>query len=117
MRDALRRFDPPDWGARPGRPASRNASLPAKALQLASRLISAAVFLFLTESACWAAPSKARQATMCAYEAQSAVSRRHGLSKTHGSSASKVYADPQMSQEADNAFDACVRRQAARPGR
>lgn len=49
---------------------------------------------------------------MCAFEAQRAVARRHGLAKGEtGSDLLHIYANPQMSQEADDAFDACVRRQ------
>ncbi len=48
----------------------------------------------------------------CALDAQRAVARRHGLSTADdGSLATRVYADPKTAVEADNAFDACVRRQ------
>jgi hypothetical protein len=50
--------------------------------------------------------------TRCAYQAQRAVARRHGLPETPDDDFSlRIYADPLMSQEADEAFDACVRRQ------
>jgi hypothetical protein len=48
----------------------------------------------------------------CAFEAQKAMARRHRLAASgSGSDALGIYANPQMSLEADNAFDACVRRQ------
>lgn len=48
---------------------------------------------------------------MCAYESQRAVARRHGLSEREsGSVALRIYANPHLSLEADNAFDACIRR-------
>lgn len=50
--------------------------------------------------------------TMCAYEAQKSVARRHGLSGQRSDSlALRIYANPEMAREADNAFDACVRHQ------
>lgn len=63
-------------------------------------------------------PAFAREAqhsaALCAYQAQQAVARRHGLSfKGDGSSSSRIYADPEMSREADDAFDACIRKRAA----
>lgn len=53
----------------------------------------------------------------CALEAQRAVARRHGLRETpedarrNNSLSLRIYADPKLAQEADDAFDACVRRQ------
>ncbi len=48
----------------------------------------------------------------CALNAQKDVARRHGFSETADASAgSKIYANPTMSQEADDAFDACIRKQ------
>lgn len=50
--------------------------------------------------------------TMCAYEAQKAVAQRHGLSGQRSDSlAPRIYADPDMAREADDAFDACVKNQ------
>ncbi len=50
--------------------------------------------------------------TLCAYKAQKAVAQRRGLSGQRSDSlALRIYADPDMAQEADNAFDACVRNQ------
>jgi hypothetical protein len=49
---------------------------------------------------------------MCAWSAQNAVARRHGLTdRADGAVGSQIYKDPRMSQEADEAFDACVKRQ------
>jgi hypothetical protein len=46
----------------------------------------------------------------CALEAQRAVARRHSLADSgDGTLASRIYADPKMSGEADSAFDDCVR--------
>ncbi len=48
----------------------------------------------------------------CARESQQAVARRHRLLDAGSNSLSlKIYADPKLAQEADDAFDACVRRQ------
>jgi hypothetical protein len=48
----------------------------------------------------------------CALESQRAVARRHGLGATANDSLSlKIYRDPKLAQEADDAFDACIRRQ------
>jgi hypothetical protein len=47
----------------------------------------------------------------CALESRQAVARRHGLHESESHSLSmKIYADPKLAQEADDAFDACVRR-------
>lgn len=52
----------------------------------------------------------------CALEAQRSVARRHGLRAAADESLSlRIYGDPRLAQEADDAFDACVRRQAASP--
>lgn len=63
-------------------------------------------------------PALAQKATRrgqppdCALEAQQGVARRHGLHDGGNNSLSlKIYADPKLAQEADDAFDACVRRQ------
>lgn len=68
-------------------------------------------------------PARALTAAMrgpapdCALEAQRAVARRHGLRETpedtrrNNSLSLRIYADPKLAQEADDAFDACVRRQ------
>lgn len=48
----------------------------------------------------------------CALTSQRAVAKHHGLSIAADDSFSlKIYADPQLSQEADEAFDQCVRKQ------
>lgn len=53
----------------------------------------------------------------CTLEAQRTVARRHGLRETpadasrNNSLSLRIYADPKLAQEADDAFDACVRRQ------
>jgi hypothetical protein len=55
----------------------------------------------------------------CAFDAQKAVARHHGLTdRTDGTLGSTIYGDPQMSQEADDAFDSCVKKQSGggRPG-
>jgi hypothetical protein len=50
--------------------------------------------------------------TDCALESQRAVARRHRLAAATDNSLSlKIYADPRLAQEADDAFDACIRRQ------
>lgn len=53
-----------------------------------------------------------RHVAMCAYEAQKAVARRHGLSgQPNDSLALWIYGNPNTAREADDAFDACVRKQ------
>ncbi len=48
----------------------------------------------------------------CAFDAQQAVARRHGLrGQDSGAVGSIIYSDPRLSQEADDAFDACVKKQ------
>lgn len=76
------------------------------------------LFLILTMTATMlASPAEAKRPSRdappdCALEAQHSVARRHGLRETaHNTLPSKIYADPRLAQEADDAFDACVRRQ------
>ncbi|KAF2992441.1 hypothetical protein MJC1_00017 [Methylocystis sp. MJC1] len=53
-----------------------------------------------------------RHVTMCAYESQTAVARRHGLTgQASDFLALRIYANPNMAREADDAFDTCVRKQ------
>jgi hypothetical protein len=50
----------------------------------------------------------------CALEAQRSVARRHHLRAASDESLSlRIYSDPRLAQEADDAFDACVRRGAS----
>lgn len=80
--------------------------------------LSLAVFFTLSAAQPLAAASQQRvrgadrQVTMCAYESQKAVARRHGLSRQPSDSlALAIYGNPNMAREADDAFDACVRKQ------
>lgn len=51
----------------------------------------------------------------CAWRAQEAVARRHGLAgRGDATAGSLIYSDPRLSQEADDAFDACVKGQSPR---
>lgn len=46
----------------------------------------------------------------CALDAQRSIARRHGLHEAVDNSLSlKIYDDPKLAQEADDAFDACIR--------
>jgi hypothetical protein len=47
----------------------------------------------------------------CALDAQKAVARRHHLAmRDDAALGTVIYADPLLSREADDAFDACVRK-------
>lgn len=57
-------------------------------------------------------PGKAQSsASNCAYEAQTSVAKRHRLTvRDAGSLSMTIYAKPELAKEADDLFDACVRR-------
>jgi hypothetical protein len=56
----------------------------------------------------WSRPG-AQGLENCAMASQAEVARRHGL-RPGADASSRIYANPQWAAEADNLFDACVRR-------
>jgi hypothetical protein len=75
------------------------------------RLPMLALAAFIAAEAALPAKAVAGGLEDCARAAQDAVAKRHRLRVTEsGALSSKIYGDPKLAQEADDAFDACVRR-------